>query len=333
MNKRELVLKALHNEETERIPVGFWHHFMEYADFNKGMEDPEIIQRNINGHKAYLEKFNPDFLKIMTDGLFFLPYDYAAFQSAEDLKKVKVLSPDNPWFEKNVELVRTLREMYGNDMLVFFNIFAPMTQLRDGMRVFQHFGFDKDKVIDYLKEDGAAVRDALCVFAESMGILMEKVVKEGLADGVYFSVSNPSGDIPTVIYDKYIAPSERLMLEKANALSETNILHICGNVGKKGMFNIYKDYDVTAVNWAIQASGLSMEEGRKLFAEKAVIGGFDNAKSAVLYSGTKEEIEAETEKIVKEAGRKGLILGADCTVPEDINLEHFEWVREKGRSL
>ena len=333
MTKKELVLKAFHNEATERIPVGFWHHYMEYEDFNKGMENPEIFTRNIEGHKAFKEKFSPDFLKIMTDGLFFLPYDYAVFKSAKDLKGLECLSDDHPWFEKNLELVRTLRKMYGNDILVYFNVFAPMTQLRDGMRVLQHFGFDQDKVISFLEEDAQAVSDALCVFAESLGVLMEKVVKEGLADGIYFSVSNPSGDIPATIYDQFIAPSERLVIEKANKLSPDNILHICGNVGNKNMFTIYKDYEVRVVNWAVQASGMSLKDGRELFKGKAVIGGFDNAKSATLYSGTREEIEQCTEQIVNEAGRTGLILGADCTIPADIEIVRLNWVREIAESL
>ena len=60
-----------------------------------------------------------------------------------------------------------------------------------------------------------------------------------------------------------------------------------------------------------------------------MLGGFDNRKSGVLYSGSKEEVQAETEKIVAEAGTTGVIIGADCTMPSDISVERFRWVREK----
>ena len=38
--KRELVLKAFHNEEVERIPVGFWHHYLDESEFVSGVENP-----------------------------------------------------------------------------------------------------------------------------------------------------------------------------------------------------------------------------------------------------------------------------------------------------
>lgn len=59
-----------------------------------------------------------------------------------------------------------------------------------------------------------------------------------------------------------------------------------------------------------------------------MIGGFDNNPEGVLYSGSREEVEAETKKILDKAGTKGVILGADCTVPKDIDPVRFEWVRK-----
>lgn len=53
--------------------------------------------------------------------------------------------------------------------------------------------------------------------------------------------------------------------------------------------------------------------------------------SELLYKGSKEEIQAETKRILAEAGRQGVLLGADCTVPRDIDWKHFEWVREAAR--
>ena len=48
----------------------------------------------------------------------------------------------------------------------------------------------------------------------------------------------------------------------------------------------------------------------------------------VLYSGSKTEVQAETRRLVEKAGRKGVILGADCTVPRDIDWQRLDWVRE-----
>ena len=53
----------------------------------------------------------------------------------------------------------------------------------------------------------------------------------------------------------------------------------------------------------------------------------------MIYVGTKAEIEQETERLLKEAGTVGVILGADCTVPRDIDVQRFNWVRDKAAAV
>ena len=62
--KRELVLKAFKGEAVDRVPVGFWHHFTTEEEWLKGFSNPEIIEKNLNGHKNFLHKVQPDFVKL-----------------------------------------------------------------------------------------------------------------------------------------------------------------------------------------------------------------------------------------------------------------------------
>ena len=48
----------------------------------------------------------------------------------------------------------------------------------------------------------------------------------------------------------------------------------------------------------------------------------------VFYTGDKAAIQAETKRIIAETGTTGLVIGADCTIPSDIDEERIEWVRE-----
>ena len=50
-------------------------------------------------------------------------------------------------------------------------------------------------------------------------------------------------------------------------------------------------------------------------------------------AGSKEDIEAETERLLKNAGKTGVILGAGCTVPSTIDIARLNWVRRKAASL
>ena len=58
------------------------------------------FSKNLEGHQRFKETFDPDFVKIMTDGLFYLPYDFSGVKTAEDLKKLEVLSEDHPFLGK-----------------------------------------------------------------------------------------------------------------------------------------------------------------------------------------------------------------------------------------
>ena len=49
-----------------------------------------------------------------------------------------------------------------------------------------------------------------------------------------------------------------------------------------------------------------------------MLGGFDNRKMGVLYSGSKQAVKDETKRLLEETGTVGVILGGDCTVPSDI---------------
>ena len=74
---------------------------------------------------------------------------------------------------------------------------------------------------------------------------------------------------------------------------------------------------------------MKLEDGRKFFSnDVCVMGGFDNRPGGVLYSGTKEEIKRETKKIIGAAGTVGVVIGADCTIPANMPVEHLHWVKE-----
>lgn len=331
--RRELVLKAFRNEVPERVPVGFWFHFLEGDEFNATLERPELLDKNLAGHKKFFEEFDPDFVKIMTDGLFFLPYDFSNIEKAADLRNFKGLPKEHPAFAKNVELVKGVRKLAGEDRLLFFNEFSPFNYLNLSLGGFGGGVFGQSPVKQYIEEDPEAVAYALNVIAEDLIYLLSQVVQPGLADGIYLSVNNPNRGIPAEKYEAVIAPSERKILRAANEYSQDNILHICGYAGNQNILSVYQSYEASIINWAVHAEDVSLKDGKKLFGDKPVIGGFGNTKDGLLFSGSKEEIEQYVEKIVNEVGKRGVVIGADCTVPSDIDIERLKWVRDKAATL
>ena len=96
---------------------------------------------------------------------------------------------------------------------------------------------------------------------------------------------------------------------------------------------IWQDYPAKTINWACYIEDMDLTKGKEFFGGRCVLGGFDNRPQGVLYSGTKEEVAAETRKLVENAGKTGVILGADCTLPATVDINRFGWVVEAVDAL
>ncbi|MDR2746895.1 MAG: uroporphyrinogen decarboxylase [Treponema sp.] len=336
-DKREWVSRAFHNEKVEKVPAGFWFHFTpdEVLD---GFQHPEMFEQNMGGHLKYYREFQPDFVKIMSDGFFIYPNrEFQEAETAADLRKVSSIGPNHPWIEKQVEFVKKLTAVFGKEVLSFYNIFSPATCFKFSRRS----STKAPEVLlgEFIREDREALIHALNIAAEDLAVLARRVITEGGADGIYFSAQDPNQDgsnIDAETHRRVFAPADALVLEAANAAAgrgpgkggALNILHVCGYAGRRNDLGRFTGYPAQIINWAVTIEGVPLGEGKKLFGGRPVIGGFGNTTEGILYRGTEAEIKAETRRILDEAGRTGVVLGADCTVPRDIDLRHLQWVRE-----
>lgn len=322
MSKREFVFAAFDNQPVERVPVGFWFHFVP-----EGFAAPTAshILKNVAGHQAYYDDFQPDFVKLMSDGFFGYPNDSAAgVQSAADLDKVTASNPQE-WIDGQVALVKDLTARFGGQVPTFYNVFAPGTYFD-----FLHqYALSDLRLKDLVAENPTGVAHALEEIGKDIAQLARRVITEGGADGIYLSVRNIQGAGQNKQeYLRTVAPSELAVLEAANQVSQYNLLHICGYEGAKNDLSFYTEYPAKVINFASVVEGVSLGQAKKLFGGKAIIGGFGQTKNDLLYTGTKEEITAYTTRLLDEAGTTGIILGADCTIPGDTPYEHLQWVRE-----
>jgi uroporphyrinogen decarboxylase len=326
MTNKERLLNAFNNRPVDRVPVGFWFHFLPHDAMDGALEKPELGQMNINGHKAFIDAFHPDFVKVMSDGYFHYPIGKREdFRSPADLKKIQVYDEKHPWIKAQAELVKSVVSLQ-KDTAYFYNVFSPAGTL-------QKFLGD-ETFCAFLAQEPETVSKALNDISLGLLVLAEQIIRIGGADGVYYSVSNPNAEkISDDNYLKYIAPSEMLFLSGVEKISENNILHICGYHGKRNNLALYKDYPAKSVNWAVNVENVSLAEGKKLFDGRAVIGGFANPPESLIHIGSREEVSAFTHKIIEEAGNIGVIIGADCTIPGDTPLEHLEWVRQAANQI
>jgi len=341
MNKRDLLAQWLANETLEKIPLGFWFHFAqdELTDgfTEDGIINKTIIEKNIEGHKKFFNDFQPDMIKIMTDGFFIYPNrEFREAQTPEDLWKVKPIGENHPWIEEQASYAKTLAGLFGKEIMLFYNIFSPATTfkfVRLGNKEFLSRNINPDTLLaQLLVKDKEAVLHALNTAAQDLAYLASRIVQAG-ADGVYLSAQNISDTrIDGKLHSYALFPGDCRILETAKSARNNggvfNILHICGYSGHTNNFEDFVDYPADIFNWAAVFENLPLGKGKKLFKGKPVIGGFDNTTDGLLYKGSREEIQTETKRILAEAGRKGIALGADCTLPRDIDIKRLMWIRE-----
>jgi uroporphyrinogen decarboxylase len=316
MDKKTRVLNAMDGKEVDHVPVGFWFHFS--GEEAKG-------ETCVQAHLKYYRAVDGDFIKVMCDGYFPYPLE-RKIEKASDWYTIKPLGKDHPFIQEQVWRAKRIKEEVKDECCVFYNVFAPFSSIR--------FGAGDDLVMKHLREDPEAVKHALDVIAQDNAALAELVITEAKNDGVYYCVQGGELDrMPHQLYRSAITPSDLYVLEQANKFSKYNILHLCGWAGTKNRLELWKDYPAKVMNWAVFVEEMSLEQGREYFGGKTVLGGFQNLRPGVIFYGTEQEVRAFTRNIIFKFGKRGLIIGADCTIPNEVDYNRFKWVLSESRSI
>ena len=327
MTKKEWVLKAFNNEEVDRVPMGFWFHFLQNEGQADCLETPEKLAQTLAGHKRYIDEFQPDFLKIMSDGYFQYPLQGGKrrVESLADLELIQPVPADHPWIRGQIELVRTIVG-YSPELLHLYNVFSPAQALK--MKL---LGVENGpEVIDLLEQDADAVAAALMRMAQGIATMVKEVLSATGVEGIYLSVGTPNeARCSNELYRRCITPSDKLVLAAANSLTSNSMLHICGWGGNRNDLRLFTDYEAKVFNWATHVEHIGLSEGKAIFGGRAVLGGFPSETGSFLYKGkTEQEIKDYTRQLIAQNGRKGIMIGADCTLPMDMSFERLGWVRQ-----
>ncbi|MDO4293845.1 MAG: uroporphyrinogen decarboxylase family protein [Eubacteriales bacterium] len=326
MDKRTRVLTAMNGGEVDHVPAAFWFHFA-----GAEAEGDGCVQAHLN----YYKETDLDFVKIMCDGYFPFPVE-TEITCAADWAKLKALDADHPFVRGQVERAKAIVKEIGQDRCVFYNVFAPFSSLRFGADA---IGIDDAALMKQVREDKNAVMKALDAIGQTNALLAELLITEAGCDGIYYCVQ--SGEYDRFTQEEYkaiVRPSDLYVLEHANRYSENNIMHMCGWAGNKNQLTLWKDYPAKVMNWAVYVEGVTLDEGRMLFGGKTCLGGFEthwdgHVQEGIIYNGTKEELQEYTRSLILNHGKKGLMLGGDCTIDAKIDWQRLKWIVEAARSL
>lgn len=180
-------------------------------------------------------------------------------------------------------------------------------------------------LVNLYRLDKKAFANANAVVSHDLATLAERLVREAGVTGVYLSVRNTQ-DLHKHEYKQDVLVQEQEILNKAHAAGGKTILHICGYDGFTNDLQVYADFKADIINYATHIEQVPLKKAREIFKDSVLLGGFDNTADGILYKGSEDEIYRYTRELMADFGGD-FILGADCTVPRDLNLDHIKAVK------
>ena len=318
MNKRERITAAFRGEPTDHVPVCMWKHVPpEYWS-----DDDRFAQYQAK----FLRDTDVDFMKLSGDKFFSWPSPVLKnIENADDLFRLKSLGPDHPYIRGQIERTGKVVKALEGECPSLYLIFAPLSYIR--------LSIGYPKMMRLIRENPEAMKAACRTVAEDVKLLVQGIIQESGADGIFFSVQNGEENRFTAEeYRDWVEPSDRTVLEYANSLSSMNAIHFCAWEEIPNRLSVWKDYKAPVVSWSRMFDIMDIQEAKKHFG-CTVWGGFDNRSGTMLYTAERKEIEKAVESLIEQGGKTGYIIGADCSIHDELPEERIRWVVEASRNV
>lgn len=318
MDKREQVLKTITGELTGYVPSCFSLHFPpEEATGEKGIES------HIRFHKAT----DMDILKIMNENL--VPY-CGPFTDGSSYKQIPAISMKDDFMREQIEFSKEILDRCDDDP---FSIGTLHGVVASAVHPLRKAGFSPEEARKFqtaaIRSDTQAVVDAYHRIADGMSELAQAYIKAGV-DGVYFAaLGGETRYFTDEEFAEYIEPCDKQILSAIREAGGKAFLHICKDHLNMARYASYADF-CDVVNWGVYEAPFSLDDGKKMFAGKAIMGGLAN-RTGVIVDGTDEEIRAEVRRVIDWSGKDKFILGADCTLATEQDIHRLVVAIDEAR--
>ena len=318
MTKRERVTAAFQGKPVDHVPVCMWQHVPQ----KYWPDDMEFAACQVQAWK----KTDVDFMKLSGDKYFTWPSPVLeSIQGADGLYRLEPLGANHPFIRGQIERAKVVAGSLGPDCVTLQLVFVPLSYLR--LRV----GYPA--MMRLIRENPEAVKYACNVISEDVKALVKGYICEAGVDGIFYSVQNGETNRFTAEeYAEWVMPAEKAVLDYANSLSQMNAIHFCAWEQIPNRLSVWKDYKAPVVSWSRYMDIMDIQEAKAHFG-CTVWGGFDNRPGTLLYTGTKEAIEAETRSLIGQGGKTGYILGADCSLHNELDPVRIRWAADEAHRI
>jgi uroporphyrinogen decarboxylase len=300
-DKRQLVLDLLDTSQAPSyVPAGFFIHFP---------EDQHFGQAAIDTHTEYFRSTGMDFVKIQYEAGF---PPHPEIETPGDWAKLPVAGKD--FYEAQVGVVEGLVKALKKEALVVCTLYSPF------MLACESVG--PERVVEHIEADPEAVRKGLETVTESLLIFVRECARVGV-DGFYASTQGGEAGRFTrpELFGECIRPSDLVIQGEINDTTLFNILHVCDYHLPYDDLTPFLEYPGDVVNCSLHVGEESWTPKRAgEFFGRPFMGGLE--RKGTIVDGTPDEIREEVHRVLAQ-GADRQILGADCTLPADIDWERI----------
>ncbi len=295
-NKRQLVLDLLDaGRSPSYVPAGFFIHFG---------EENHVGQTAIDKHAEYFRYTGMDFVKIQYEAGFPL---HPEVERPEDWARLPLHGKE--FYAEQVGVVEGLVTALKKDALVIVTLYSPF-MLACG-------SIGPERVVEHMEADPEAVRKGMDVITESLLLFVSECVRVGV-DGFYASTQGGEAGrfTRTESFGESVMPLDLRVQHEINDTCIFNILHVCDYHLPYDDLTPFLEYPGDVVNCSLHVGEetITPKEASELF-DRPFMGGLD--RKGIIVNGTAEEIRHEVRDVLAHAADRQ-ILGADCTLPGDI---------------
>ena len=320
MNKRERVVAAIRGQKTECIPTCFSLHFREEQKFG---------EEAVKAHLDFFEKTDTDVIKIMNENQ--VP-NMGDIRCAEEFAKYRKMDVSESFIQDQLKMTRTILKYADPEAFSVGTLHGIVASMIHPLEKAGRTSIESRFFLrDSLRQNEQPVLEAMRRVSDIMCDLAREYIHCGL-DGVYYAALGGERRIFTdEEFERWIKPFDLKIMKAVKDVGGYCILHICKDEVNMERFQPHMEY-TDIVNWGVYEAPYSLQDGKKLFSGKTIMGGLAN-RSGVMVEGTIEELQNEVKKIVTEFGREGFIMGADCTLPTDIDAERVRAIVDVCREI
>lgn len=318
MNKADRVRAAIKKAPVDHVPAGFSLHFS---------KDSAQGEAAIKAHLDFYHETDVDILKVMNENLV-PPIGEMNFPS--DWNKLPSYDRHASFIQKEMDLLKALRDAEPDAylMLTVHGICASTIHPLEAK-----YGYEPVRrlFVHQMHNEKGPLLEARARVSDALIELVQTAADIG-CDGIYYAALGAEDYYyMDEEFAEAVVPYDLKVLKAVRNSGQDIFLHMCKDHLNMKRFRPYAPYCDVA-NWGVYEVPFSLDQGKALFPNATIMGGLAN-RSGVLVNGSEEEIQQEVHKVINDFGTKGFILGADCTLPTEIELWRVKAAVEAAREV